>query len=336
MRALLAIVILAVLGWTGFWFWQAGARERALEGWLAERQAAGWVAEAEDLRVTGFPNRVDAIVTGLDLADPEEGWSWRASELQILALSYKPHHVIAVLPGEQVVATPYETVRATSDLLRGSVIFRPSPRLELDHSTFEIEGMEITGDGGWTAEIGRAILATRQAAGEGAPPFAHDVAFDAQRLRLPQAMMDRVGAGNVLPAEIGKVALDTTLAFDRPWDRAAIEGENPVLNEVVVRDLSLSWGRLDLRGRGTLAVDAEGFAEGRLEFRARNWREMLDVAEAAGVVDPTLAGAVRAGLDLIARLAGDGEAINVPLDFADGRMRLGPIPIGPAPRLVQR
>ena len=63
---------------------------------------------------------------------------------------------------------------------------------------------------------------------------------------------------------------------------------------------------------------------------------MIDVAETAGMVDPTLAGAVRAGLDLIARFGGDGETLSVPLDFSGGRTRLGPIPLGPAPRLAQR
>ena len=76
---LLAIVILAALAWSGFWWFNASARERALDRWLAERRADGWQAEAADLRVTGFPNRVDVLVTDLRLADPEAGWSWHAS-----------------------------------------------------------------------------------------------------------------------------------------------------------------------------------------------------------------------------------------------------------------
>ena len=36
MRTLLAIVILAVLGWSGWWYFQATARDRALTGWLEE------------------------------------------------------------------------------------------------------------------------------------------------------------------------------------------------------------------------------------------------------------------------------------------------------------
>ena len=34
MRTLLAIVILAVLGWTGWWWFVSSARDRALTGWL--------------------------------------------------------------------------------------------------------------------------------------------------------------------------------------------------------------------------------------------------------------------------------------------------------------
>jgi hypothetical protein len=334
MRVLLAIVILAALGWSGFWWWNASMRDRAVNQWLADRRADGWIAEAGDVGVRGYPSRVDTIVTGLALADPEAGWSWHADELQVLSLSYKPHHVIAVLPGAQVFSTPYETITATSDRLRGSVIFRPTPRLELDHMTFEIEGMRIGGDTGWSAGIGKAILATRQA--EDGTPFAHDFAFNAERLALPEEVVSGWGATGVLPAEIGPIAIDATLAFDRPWDRPAIEGENPVLQDVAIRELSLTWGKLDLRGRGELAVDADGFAEGRLDLRARNWQAMLDLAESSGALDPGIAGAARAGLELIARLAGTGDALNVPLDFEDGSARLGPIVIGPAPRLANR
>lgn len=334
MRALLAILILAALAWCGWWFVQATARDRAMEAWLADRRAAGWVAEAEDLRVRGFPNRVDTVVSDLSLSDPAAGWAWQAGGLRILSLSYKPNHVIAVLSGEQVVSTPYETIRATSDVLRGSVIFRPSTRLELDHMTFEIENMQLQGDAGWTAGIGKAILATRRAAD--GTPFAHDLAFNAESLALPPEVVAGFRADGVLPAVIGPIALDSTLHFDRPWDRQAIESDNPALEQVEIRELSFTWGKLDLRGRGTLAVDDAGFAEGRLDLHARNWRAMIEIAEASGALAPALAGALRSGLGLLARLGGDGDALEVPLDFADGLARLGPIPIGPAPRLAQR
>ena len=100
MRTLLAIVILAALGWSGWWWFNASARERALAEWLAARRADGWQAEAAEIRVTGFPNRVDVLIDDLRLADPEAGWSWHASGFQILSLTWKPHQFIVALPGQ--------------------------------------------------------------------------------------------------------------------------------------------------------------------------------------------------------------------------------------------
>jgi hypothetical protein len=332
MRTLLAIVVLAALGWSAWWWFNASMRERALERWLADRRADGWQAEAADLRVTGFPNRVDTIVTDLHLADPEAGWSWHAAEFQILSLTWAPHRFIVALPGVQAFSTPYETLTTTSDLLRGSVAFRPNTRLELDHSTFEIEGMQVASDLGWTAEIGKAILATRQAEGR---PFGHDIAFDADSILLPEALVAR--AGGVLPAAIGPVEVDTTATFDRAWDRPSVEGENPELVGIDVRRLSLDWGDLALTGNGSVTADAEGLASGNLDLEARNWRAMLDLAERTGALPSGVAAAIRAGLGLFASFGGaGGDMLGVPLSFEDGRTRLGPVAIGPAPRLTRR
>ena len=38
----------------------------------------------------------------------------------------------------------------------------------------------------------------------------------------------------------------------------------------------------------------------------------------------------------MARISGDGGTLNVPLEFADGETRVGPIPLGPAPALARR
>jgi hypothetical protein len=336
MRALFAIVVLAALGWSGWWYWAASTREAALVGWLDERRAAGWVAEAEDITVNGFPNRVDAIVTALELADPRSGWSWTAEEFQVLSLSYKPHHVIAVWPGEQIVASPYETTRIQSELMRGSVVFDPRPGLPLNRSTIEIEGMQLTGDSGWTASLAKGVLATKRSEPGTAPDFSHDVGFRAEALTLPSAWTTGIERAGLLPSAIEAADLDATLVFDRPWDQRAIEAENPVLERVSIRDMRLLWGSLDLRARGELTTDARGYAEGRLDLRARNWREMLRVAVNAGMIGENMAGAVETGLGLLARLSSDRNTIEVPLAFQNGETRLGPIVIGEAPRLARR
>lgn len=336
MRAILAIaalVITSALAWSGFWYWQASFRERAIEDWLAARRAAGWTAEAGDVRVSGFPSRVDVFVTGLNLADPRSGWAWKSDELQILSLAYKPQHVIVALPGQQMLSTAYETVRVQAEKLRGSVLFRPTTDLELDHMTFEIGNMQVLGNAGWSAEIGKAILATRQAKGDGVPPFAQDLALTASEIGLPPELMRSLRAGKVLPAEIGAVSLDSMLLFDRPWDRASVEGGLPALQGVDLRDMHASWGRVDLRAHGDLRPDSSGLATGRLDLVLTNWRDMIDVAQRGGMISETVAGTLRVGLGLIAQLSANRDALEIPLEFGDGQSRLGPLSIGPAPHL---
>jgi hypothetical protein len=341
MRALLAIVLLAAAAWSGWWWFNASMRENAIEDWLAERRADGWVAEASDVSVNGFPNRLDLTVTGLALADPQEGWSWEAPFFQVMSLTWKPHHFIAIWPDEQVFASPYERAVIENSRMRGSVVFAPGLDLALDRSTVEIENLTVTGDAGWTASLAEAVLSTRRAEGERARgPHDYDLNLEAAGLALPEdwaAGLDRAG---VLPTRMEAAGFDLTLAFDRPWDRHAIEDRNPALEGVVVRDMRLSWGRLDLRGRGELVADARGYAEGRLDLRVRNWQEMLEIAVRADLIGRSTARAVETGLDLMSRFGGSRNAIDVPLVFEGGRMLLagpiGSISIGDAPRLTSR
>ena len=332
MRVLLAIVVLLALGWSGWWWWNATSRQSGVESWLADRRADGWVAEAGDIAVTGFPNRVDLKITDLELTNPEPAWSWMAEEFEILSLSYKPHHVIAVWPGEQIVASPYERVLVESALMRGSLVFEPNPSLTLDRTTIEIDDMMLKGETGWEARLGEALFAVRQSESETAD-HAYDLNFNADLIVPPRGWLSAVERSGVLPETIETARIDATVVFDRPLDRQSVEGDAPGVEEVRLRDASITWGELDLRGQGTLRSDADGYLEGKIDVRARNWREMIDLAEAAGALPDGIGGALRAGLDLLALISGSGDSLTAPLVFEDGRVKLGPVVIGDAPRL---
>lgn len=334
MRILLAIVVLAGLAWSGFWLWNASLRERALTGWLEERRAAGWVAEGA-VKVTGFPNRVDTIVTGLELADPRAGWSWGAPEFQILSQTWRPQQVIAVWPGKQSITTPLDTLDITSDRLVASLLLEPTAQLGLDHSTLEARGLEITGGTGWQARLGELLFSARQAQGDAAP-FSYDVDFNAKGLQLPAGWLAAIDQAGPMPREIDSAHVAATVTFDRAWDRPAIEGDNPALQRIDIAQSDFAWGKLALSAKGKLGVDAQGFATGKLDLTARNWRAMFDAVEEAGLLAPGTAGALRGGIGLIAGLSGNRDSLSLPLQFEDGQTRLGPVVIGPAPRLAQR
>ena len=221
MRIILAIVTLAVVGWTGWWFLIATAKERAIEAWLAARREVGWVAEASVVSVGGFPYRIDTTLTGLELSNPQGGWSWTAPDFRLLTLAYQPNHMIAVWPREQTFASLVGRVRVLSQDMRGSVIVEPNLQFGLRRSTIDLTGLRIVGETmPWEVSLAHGLLALRQAEGESPPPNAYDVAFTAETLTLPKEWLAFDGAG-VLDQAIELASVQATAEFDRPLDRSA-------------------------------------------------------------------------------------------------------------------
>ena len=44
MKRLISLVLIAALGWSGYWFWQAHIARQAVTGWFEDRRADGWQA----------------------------------------------------------------------------------------------------------------------------------------------------------------------------------------------------------------------------------------------------------------------------------------------------
>lgn len=329
MRGLITITLLVAFGWGTWWFIGSTAQKTAIKTWLEQQQQAGWVAETEALTVNGFPNRFDTVMTNLELSDPYVGWSWQAPEFQILSLSYKPNHIIAVWPGEHVVATPNDSVKINSERARSSVIFKPETSLALSRLQLEVKDMIAVGANDWQASVSEASIAF----------FADDIAPDAYNLFIkatdvtpPTGWRETVMQDNPLPESIPETLLDAALTFDHPWDRFAVEGETPRLTALRIRDLRFIWGALELRGVGDITIDSAGFAEGEFTIQARNWRDLLQLLVATNMLTTDMAETLEKGLGLIARAAGNPETIEIPLRFASTRTYLGFFPIAAAPQ----
>jgi hypothetical protein len=333
MRKLLALILVLAGLWAGYWAVGARAVETGLEGWIEARQAEGWAADYATLDTRGFPNRFDTTITDLRLADPETGLSWSLPFFQILALSYKPNHIIAVLPDRQVVATPLEKVEIGSERIRGSVVFAPGPALALERADFNASAVELDAATGWQAALGEGRFAMHRLE---VAEARYRLGADILALEPAEAARRALDPTGTLPAEIEALKLDATIDFTRPWDRHAIEDARPQPTRLALDNLQASWGRLDLRAAGALEIDEAGRATGSITVKATNWREMLDIAVAAGALPERLAGPVETGLAMLAGLSGPPETLDAPLTFRDGQVNFGPIPLGPAPRFVIR
>lgn len=332
MRKLLGLVIAAAVLWGGWWFVGSRGLEQAFSTWFEARRAEGWQAEYSDLKVAGFPNRFDTTFNDLRLADPDTGLAWEAPFFQILALSYKPHHVIAAWPDTQLIATPREKITVTADKMLGSIVFKPGTALELDRSAIELKEFKLTSDKGWWVLFPVANFATRTV------PMrenAHEVSFLSNKMRPSADLVETLEVAG-LPEEFQALHLDAELVFDAPWDRMAIEAARPQLTALNLSMLEAEWGDLQLQAAGKLTVDGMGVPSGKITIRATNWRDMLHIAVATGALPQGVADTLESGLAALAGLSGNPKTLDVPLTFRDARISLGPIPLGPAPLLVIR
>ncbi|MEO0912975.1 MAG: DUF2125 domain-containing protein, partial [Pseudomonadota bacterium] len=288
MRTLTFLVILAALGWSGYWFAGSTAKETALSGWFDGQVERGWVAEYSDLTVTGFPNRFDTIIEDLALADPATGWAWNTPRFNILALSYQPNKVITIFAREQVISTPGQKLTVVSDRLASSVHLEANTDLGLQEAILEMKGLGITSTAGWASAITDGQLSIRRSLPGTAPDFGYDVALDAADFRLPDPLKNALDPAGLYPATVTPIYLRMTPVYDAPWDRHAAEGATPALIALNIQNLSVTWGTLQMQIRGALDIDRLGRPEGELNLVARNWPDMLELAVAGGFISADL------------------------------------------------
>jgi len=331
MRILLALILIAAAAWSAHRFVARSGVTHGFERWFEARRAEGWVAEADSTETRGFPNRFDTSFTDVRLADPGTGLAWEAPFFQILALSYRPNHVIAVWPETQLIATPLRKYEVESADMRASLVTGATTRLPLERAVLTAEKLAITPR---DAEQPTRAEALRMAA-ERVPtaPATYHLGLAAEGLSPAAGWRLKLDPAGKLPDRFEAFSADLTVEFDKPWDRSAIEEARPQPRAIDIRLAEARWGRLELQAAGEVVVDAAGLPEGEITVKARNWRDILKMAVAAGQLGEGFAETLEDGLSLISQMAGNPKTLDIPLRFGGGRVRLGPVPLGPAPVL---
>ena len=327
MKRLLFVIIAAAALYAGYWFVGSNGATAGFERWFEDRRAEGWVAEVEEIKTRGFPSRFDTTLTNIALADPDTGVAYDAPFLQIFALSYKPEHLIAVWPKTQTIGSPFGKADITSDDMRASLIVKKNAVLALEKSNFVTEKLLAKLENGETYGASKALIAIEQTP---ATQNSYHFGIDLKDVILPQPKGIRLEAG-ILPKTLEYARGDVTAVFDAPWDLNALQSLRPQPTNVTVKLVEAKWGQLELRLAGAFDVDAQGRANGKITIKAENWRDILTVSAATGAIPQQLVRPIEQGLSLLSGLSGNRNSLDLPLDLVAGQMKLGPIPIGPAP-----
>ncbi|MGY3438184.1 MULTISPECIES: DUF2125 domain-containing protein [unclassified Marinovum] len=327
MKRLALVILVVALGWSGYWLWGKQVLVRSYDGWFAERRDEGWNAQYGDMAVRGFPNRHDTTWTDLALSDPESGLGWQAPFFQLLLLSYNRHHAIAVWPDAQTITTPDGEYAITSDKLQASLVTKGAAHV-LERANLVADVLNVTAPEGATTALAQLRMATTRA--EGA---AYDMAVVVDGLALPAGVVQ--ATGGALPQTFSEARLAARLVFSEPWALAATRAR-PQPTAIELSEAALEWGPMALRMTGDLEIDGKGRGTGKVHVQAKNWREMLEVARASGEVSAVMVDGIETALSLLAQISGSRNSLDLTLTLDKGEMRLGPLPLGPAPRFVLR
>lgn len=330
MKRLTYLVIAAALLWSGYWLWSANAQKNGIEAWFEYRQSTGAVAEYSDLQVLGFPNRLDTTVTEPRFGNPRRGIYWQAPFMQLFRLSYNASHLIMVLPQSQTYTTPTQTVSITSSDMRASLKLDDIPMWEPERMIIVAEDLNLASDAEWTLGADVIQLSLELMEGVGG---SYKMALDARGIEgsLPGAIeLSGTNGG------IDRLLVDLEVTLTEPIGRRTVEIARPQPLMIRLKLAEATWGGLNLAAAGLVEVTPSGTPVGTVTLKVRNWRDMLVQERSAGRLSPEMLDRITLTLTLISGLSGDPETLDLPFDFADGKVWLGPMMLGNAPRLILR
>jgi len=184
--------------------------------------------------------------------------------------------------------------------------------------------------------------------GPDAPPAsraAFDVSLTLEGLD-PEAVPRLSGLSRALrPEDLVSLAAGGRFWLDTvPTPRAMAAIPTPALTGLELTRSEIDLGAIRSRFIGRLDADGNGRASGGLAIYTADAGAMLAAATEAGMIPKAAQGILQAMLRRISAMpvagttafafpeAAEGE-LRLPLAFAEGRATLGPVPLGPAPRL---
>lgn len=336
MRKLMVLIVLLTAIWSGYWVVGSNAIRQGAEDFFANAAAQGLVAEKTAVTVQGFPNRFDLQVDGLRLVDPDTGTAWEAPFVQVFAMTWKPWHIIAALPPTQQVTLPDQKLSVSSDGVRASVRAKPATDLPLAAVIVEGNSLTAVSSAGWTVGLGRSVAsisADEEVSNAGDAPNAYVLALDVADLTPDPKAIEKIVAEAGLPPTVAVIKVLATATLSAPLDRFAGD-TNPRLTALDLSDSLITWGDLSVVAKGVITPDDQGYASGRIEIAVTNYQRLVPALVAAGAIKPEISQTVGNMLDAMAKESGDPNLLQLPLILQDGRVSLGPLPLGDAPLLL--
>ena len=308
------------------WLWLRCETLRAMNG--ARRSAAAGAEQFDwtSRSLTGFPFRLDLDLAGVRVGEPS-GWGILAPRLKAEAFVFAPTHWVVVAPQGVIVRRRRDgPLIITAKVLRASL-----SGLDQHPWRLSVEGVDLifaTPPGARPFFIDAAKgfhLHTRAGPRDQGAIY---IALDQAEARLI-GLIGRIADGKPVNLTIDALFSHAAAVAGPDWP-GAVRAWSQSGGDLTVRRLRLKAGRAVIDARaGVLSVGADGRLRGSLNLTLGQAPRALMSMGQVGSIAPE---AARAAANVVSAQGG-GPLATLDLDFQAGRTTLGPVAIGPAPRV---
>ncbi len=333
MRKLVWLLILLAALWGAWWAVATAQMQSAVSRLLDARRAAGWEVNLDSISKGGFPLTLQNTLSGVSLTDPAQGFQLEAAKTTLSAPVWWPGDLSVKAPRLHLeTAAGRLPVEVTAKDVDGRLSLYPGLALELQQLTLHSGMLELEGPDGPLLEIAQARAEMRHLAAE---PKTYSLQILPDAI-TPGPLLRRLFSEDGPPTLAPTLSANAKVTFNHPLNRhTAMRRQAPQVQQIALSEARITWGNLALAASGTLTVDPQGQPEGALNLKVKNWARLVDIAQRAGVLPPSMRLQAETMLRALENRGGTPGGLDLDLAFADGQMSLAGIPLGPVPRLLR-
>ena len=322
------LLLVAAALWSAFWVAEKRQLVAGLDAGVEQAKGAGYQLRWGSREVGGYPFRLDVTLTDVSLGEPS-GWALRAPRIEAEAQAFAPTSwLIAATRGLTFVRPQGGPVSVSGERIRASLTHpgaRP-PSLSLEGVKLAFATPPEAAEPFWLTAAERFEFHLRAGPDDEGGVFLSLAGGQAR----PSGLFARIAGDKPITGEWNSTLSKMSAFSGRDWPDA-VRRWSEVGGRMTVRNASLTSGEAQVAVTGgTLAADPDGRLSGTLDVSLRQAPAALAAMGAAGALPPETAETAA----LVARARqGTGDAARAAITFQAGQATLGPVAVGPAPRV---
>jgi len=318
---------LLVAAWSAVWIWMQGQVARRMDSAVQALNAAGYQITWKTRTIGGYPFRLDVTLDEPRVREPS-GWGLEAPRIEAEAFTHAPTSWLIAAPAGIVFVRPLDgPVTVTGELIRASLTHP-----QAHPPSFSFEGVKLAFAPQPGAQPFALTAAERVEFHLRAGPDDQGGVFakvEGGRARL-SGLFGRV-AGDKPIGIVWNSTLSKMSAFHGATWPQAVRRWTDAGGRMTVRQAGITAGDAVLGANGgVLSVGADGRLRGDLPVSLRQAPRALGAMRDTGIIEPD---AAQSAATVAQARQGAGDATQATLTFQAGRTTLGPVALGPAPKV---